>query len=118
MKNQMKVRRTFSTAFKKEKVELLDQCKITVNELSKVYEVSPTAIYKWKKKFSHLPKGERVIVEKISEEEKNLDLLKRISELERVIGRKQLEIDFYKTTIEILNEEEGEDILKKFRPKS
>lgn len=59
-----------------------------------------------------------MIVEKISEEEKNLDLLKRISELERVIGRKQLEIDFYKTTIEILNEEEGEDILKKYRPKS
>jgi transposase-like protein len=118
MKSKIKSRRTFSTAFKKEKVELLDHGKITVNELSTIYEVSPTAIYKWRKKFSRLPKGERVVVEKITEEEKNLELLKRISELERVIGKKQLELDFYKTAIEILNEEKGEDVLKKYKPKS
>jgi transposase len=118
MKRQGKVRRTFSTAFKQEKVELLDKGKTTVSELSKVYEVSPTAIYKWIKKFSCLQKGERIVVEKITEEEKNMELLKRISELERVIGKKQLELDFYKTAIELLNEKEGEDVLKKIKPKS
>jgi transposase-like protein len=118
MKRQEKFHRTFSTAFKKEKVELYDQGKITVKALSKIYEVSETAIYKWIKKFSGLPKGERVVVEKVTEEEKNLELLKRVSEMERVIGKKQLKLDFYKTAIEILSEEKGEDILKKYRPKS
>ena len=46
---ERKKRRTFSLAFKKEKVGLLDEGKISVKELSDIYEVSATAIYKWKK---------------------------------------------------------------------
>ena len=118
MKSQRKTRRTFSTAFKKEKVELLDLGKITVKELSEVYEVSKTAIYKWKKKYSRLGQSERIVVEKISEEAKNKELLKRIRELERIVGKKQLELDYYKTAMDILSEEEGEDLLKKYKPRS
>jgi transposase-like protein len=117
MKKKQNTHRIFSTAFKKEKVDLLDNGKITVNELSKVYEVSPTAIYKWKKKFSKLDQSERVVVEKISEARKNGELLQRIKDLEQVIGKKQLELDYYKSAIEVLKEKEGEDILKKYRPK-
>lgn len=118
MRSERKVRRTFSTAFKKEKVELLDSGKITVSELSAVYEVSPTAIYKWRRRYSNLRPSERVVIEKISEEAKNKELLQRISELERIIGKKQLELDYYKTAINVLSEEEGEDLLKKYKPKS
>ncbi len=32
-------------------------------------------------------------------------------------GEKQLELDFYKMEVEILNEEEGEDLLKKYARK-
>lgn len=117
MKKQQTTRRIFSTAFKKEKVDLLDQGKITVNQLSKIYEVSPTAIYKWKKRFSKLNPTERVVVEKISEAKKNVELLQRIKDLEQVIGKKQLELDYYKTAIEVLNEKQGEDILKKYKPR-
>jgi len=116
MKRQQKTHRTFSMAFKQEKVELLDRCKITVKELSKIYEVSETAIYKWKRKFSKLGKSERIVVEKISEANKNVELLHRIKELEQIIGKKQLELDYYKSVIEVLNEKEGEDILKKYKP--
>ena len=59
--------RRFSTAFKKEKVELIDQGKLSVKEVSEIYEVSDTAIYRWIKKFSKIAKDERVIVEKVSE---------------------------------------------------
>jgi len=117
MEKQRKVRRTFSTAFKKEKVELIEHGKITVNELSKIYEVSPTAIYKWIKKYSRTSQTERVVIEKISEEQKNLELLKRIRELEGVVGRKQLELDYYKAVVEIVSQEEGEDVTKKYKPK-
>lgn len=117
MEKQRKVRRTFSTTFKKEKVELIEQRKITVIELSKIYEVSPTAIYKWVKKYSRMSQTERVVVEKISEEQKNIELLMRVRELEMVLGRKQLELDYYKAVVEIVSEEEGEDVAKKYKPK-
>lgn len=117
MKRQQKTNRTFSAAFKREKVELIDSGKLTIKDLSKIYEVSLTAIYKWKKQYSKLEKTERIVVEKISEERKNIELLSRIRDLEQVIGKKQLELDYYKAAIEELIEEEGEDILKKFKPR-
>ncbi len=113
MKKSNKGHRTFSTAFKKEKVELLDEGKISVKELSRIYEVSETAIYKWRKKYSKYGPTEHIVVEKISEEKKNAELLKRIAELERIIGRKQMEIDYYKTTLEVIGESAGEDFKKK-----
>jgi len=117
MKKQNVQRRTFSTAFKKEKIELFDQGKISVKELSKIYEVSSTAIYKWKKKYSKYNPSERIVVEKISEEMKNIELLHRIAELERIIGKKQMQIDYYKTTLEEISESAGEDLEKKYKPK-
>ncbi len=103
----------FSTAFKKEKVALLDEGKISVKDLSIIYEVSATSIYNWKRKYSRIKPTERIVVEKISEEKKNIELLKRIAELERIIGKKQLEIDYYKTTLEVISETAGEDLKKK-----
>lgn len=116
MKVPTRTPRTFSVAFKKEKVDLLDEGKITVKELSKIYEVSETAIYKWKKKYSKIQKGERIIIEKISEEQKNIELLNRIKDLEQIIGKKQIELDYYKTAIDVLSENQGEDVLKKYKP--
>lgn len=117
MKLKRKLRRTFSTAFKKEKVELYEQGKITVKEIIDIYEVSGTAVYKWIKKFSKLENTERIVVEKISEENKNIELHKRIRDLEGAIGRKQLELDYYKSVVEIISEENGEDLEKKYKPK-
>lgn len=117
MERERKVRRTFSTIFKKEKVELIEQGKITVKELSEIYEVSQTAVYKWLKKFSKTGMSERVVIEKISEENKNIELLKRIRDLEGAIGRKQLELDYYRSVLEIISQEEGVDIEKKYGPK-
>ena len=117
MKTTNKSHRRFSSAFKKEKVELLDQGKISTKEICLIYEVSSTSVYKWKKKYSKYSHSERIVVEKISEEKKNIELLKQVAELERVVGRKQIELDYYKTTLEVLSEDAGEDLGKKHKPK-
>jgi transposase len=117
MKRQQKTNRTFSSAFKREKVELIECGKIGVTELSKIYGVTRTAIYKWKRQYSTLEKTERIVIEKISEEKKNIELLGQIRDLEQIIGKKQLELDYYKAIIEELTEKEGKDILKKFKPR-
>ena len=109
--------RRFSAAFKKEKVELIDQGKISVKVLSEIYEVSGTAIYRWIKKYSQIARDERVIVEKVSESQKNIDLLKTIRELERSVGQKQLELDYYKALVDVISKEAGEDIKKKYKPR-
>ena len=117
MKNQRKARRTFSETFKREKVGLIDQGKLSVKELSKIYEVSDRAVYTWLKKFSKFTTGERVVVEKISEAQKTIELHQQVKELEQALGRKQLELDYYKEVVNIISEEEGEDVAKKYKPR-
>ncbi len=112
---QNKVRRTFSEPFKREKVKMLEDRQITVKQLSRIYEVSEAAIYKWVRKYSAvLGLGEKIVVEKESEGIKTLALMKRVAELERVVGQKQLEIDYFKKLIDLIEEEIGEDMKKKF----
>ena len=52
MEKIIKMRSTFSIEFKKEKVLLIEQGKLKVSEVSKMYEVTQTAVYKWLLKYS------------------------------------------------------------------
>lgn len=114
MKETPKVRR-FSEAFKKEKVKLIENRQFTVKQLSRIYEVSETAIYKWIRTYStKISKSEKVVIEKESEGAKTLELLNQVAKLERKIGQKQLEIDYLEKVIELGNEEVGFDIKKKY----
>jgi transposase-like protein len=106
--------RTFSTAFKKEKVQLIEEGKITVVQISKLYEVSRKAVYDWLKKYGRLPATERYVIEKKSESMKNIELLKKIEELERVIGRQQVEILYNEEIIKLGSEIVGDDLKKKY----
>jgi transposase len=117
MKRGQKRYRRFSEAFKREKVKLLDEGKIKVSDLCKLYGMSSVSVYKWKKKFSKVPAGERVVVEKISEAKKTMELYDQVKNLEQALGRKQMELDYFKTVIELASEEKGEDLEKKYKPK-
>jgi len=113
MEVKLRKMREFSKEFKKEKVALIAQKKIRVSELSRIYGVSKSAIYKWIEKYNTLPKGERVVVEKECEEKKNLMLLKKIAELEGIIGKQQVSLIFLESVIECGTELLGEDLKKK-----
>lgn len=117
MKQRKKQRRTFSEAFKREKVKLIEEGKLTVLNVSEIYEVSHTAVYKWLRKYSTLSRGERIVVEKISEGQKTRELYKRVRDLEQALGRKQMELDYYKEIARISNEGKGEEDKKKHRSK-
>ncbi len=111
---QKKQIRTFSPIFKKEKVRMIEEGKMSVSQLSKIYEVSPSSIYKWIKKYSKLLKTERIVVEKKSESEKNIELLYKIEQLERIIGKQQVELMYKNKVIELGSELLGDDIEKKY----
>ncbi len=106
-------RRTFSDSFKRKKVKDLELGKVKVVELSRAYQVSVSSIYKWINKFGSINKPERIIVESKSDTQKILALQKRIAELERLVGQKEVELIFKDKMIEIAEDKFGIDIKKK-----
>jgi transposase-like protein len=107
--------RHFSESFKREKVKLIENKQVTVLQLSRIYEVSTKAIYKWIRKYStKISKVERIVIEKESEGYKAIQLMKNIGELERKIGQQQLEIDYLEKILEFGTQEAGFDIKKKY----
>lgn len=94
---------------------MLEERQVTVKQLSRIYEVSETAIYKWIRKYSiKLCPAEKLVVEKESEGAKTLALMKQVAELERIVGQKQLQVDYLKKLIELIDQEIGGDMKKKF----
>jgi transposase len=106
--------RYFSEEFKRQKVRDLERNLVSIPELCKEYQVSRTSVYNWIYKYSRMiRKGERQIVEKKSDTRTIQDLRERIKELERVVGQKQLIIEFKDKVIELAEETYGVDIKKK-----
>lgn len=111
---QSKYNRYFSETFKKEKVKQLVAKQISIKELSELYDVSRTSIYKWLYQYSpHHKRGTIQVVEMESEALKTKVLLAKVAELERALGRKQLEIDFNNKLLDLASKEIGYDIKKK-----
>lgn len=111
-------RRFFSEGFRREKVREIDRGITTVSEVSRTYQVTRTAVYKWIHKYSRkYQKQERLLMESESDTKKIEALKARVEELERSIGRKQIELDFKDKMIELAEEEYEVDIKKKFGSK-
>lgn len=106
--------RTFSTTFKREKVLLIEDGQITVLQLSRIYDVSSRSVYNWIKKYGKYESTERMVVEKKSESMKNIELLKKIESLERIIGKQQVKLLYKEKVIELGSELLGKDIEKKY----
>lgn len=108
-------RRYFSEAFKKEKVDEILSKKTTVKELSLIYEINPWVIYRWLHKYSKIKlSGVKIHYEMETEEQKTLFFKDKVAELERIVGMKQIEIDFLNKLIEIASSELNVDIKKNF----
>ena len=115
MSTSERMRRHFSDSFKIQKVRELETGKTKVSELCKEYEVSYTSVYRWLNKFGTMKeKKERLIIETDSDTRKLLKLKKKVAELERIIGQKQILIDFKDKMIELAEEAYGIEIKKKF----
>lgn len=111
-------RRIFSEDFKIGKVREIEQKITTIAEISRAYEVRQSAVSLWIKKYSaNFKRKEKVIVESKSDTKKILELQKKIAELERLVGQKQVEIEFKDKMIEIAEDIYGVDIKKKFENK-
>lgn len=107
--------RTFSESFKRAKVREIDKGLVRVSEVSEEYCVSRASVYLWIRKFG-LEKNtpERVVVETMSDTRALREMKERLAELERLVGQKQIEIDFYKKMIDLAQEHYGIEIKKNY----
>lgn len=107
--------RRFSDNFKIQKVREIETGQTKVSEICSQYQVADKNVYLWIDKFGSMKnKKERMVVETDSDTRQLLEYKKRVSELERIIGQKQILIDFQDKMIELAEETYGVDIKKKF----
>lgn len=110
--------RYFSEDFKRKKVSEIERNLTSIAEVSRAYQVTRAAIYKWIYRYSRmLKKGEKQVVESRSDSQKILALKEQVKELERMIGEKQIKLDFQNKMIELAEQEYKIDIKKKFSGK-
>lgn len=118
-KNKLRIRRVFSDTFKRTRVKEIDEGLVSVTELAKLYSVSKQSVYRWLHKYSiNHHKGVTQVVQMESESQRTKTLLKRVAELERIVGQKQIQLDFLEKLVEISSKELKIDLKKNFDTKS
>lgn len=112
--NKSQFKRTFSDEFKKGKIRELERNITSIPDICKTYSVSRSSVYKWIYKYSVMAKKqEKQVVEAKSDTQRIKALEERIKELERIVGQKQLLLEFQDKMIEIAEADYGVDIKKK-----
>jgi len=115
---RLRQNRYFSEDFKRKRVQEFEKNLVSVCDICKTYKVTRTSVYKWVYKYSNMAKKQvRQVVEAKSDTKKIQLLEEQIKELERIVGQKQLLIDFQDKMIEIAEETYKVDIKKKLSSK-
>ncbi len=118
MSKKEKLNRRFSEDFKVKKVREIEKGTSTPSQVSKSYDVSLTSVYKWIDKYgANKESTERFIIESKSDTVLIANYQRKIAELERLIGQKQVMIDFQSKIIELAEQEYRIDIKKKYSDK-
>lgn len=111
----LRKQRQYSEDFKKEIVSEFEAGKFSVLQLEKLHGISNPTIYKWIYKFSTFnEKGFRIVEMKDSSKNRVKELEKKIKELEQIVGRKQIMVDYLETMIEVAKDELNIDIKKNY----
>ena len=105
--------RHFSVEFKKQIIAQLDAKLIKLSDITRIYEVSAVSVCRWRQQHSkQYEKPTKLVIEMESEALKTKALFERNAELERIIGQKQLKIDYLEKLIELASEDLKIDLKK------
>jgi len=108
-------RRKFSKEFKKSIVAHFESGQFSILQLSRLHSIAGTIIYRWIYQFSTFnQKGQRIIEMKDSTENKLKEQTARIKELERLVGQKQIQIEYLEKMIELAKTELDIDLKKNY----
>jgi len=109
----LRQRRSFSKDFKESIVKEYESGNFTVLQLSRLHNLDFQCIYNWIRKYSLNEQPKSVIVEmKDSSTKKLKELEKQVKKLERIIGQKQISIDYLEKIIDLGNKHYKTDLKK------
>ena len=112
-KKKIQSRRRYSDGFRRARVKDFENGTFTVLQMSRLYQIGEGTLYNWIRKYSSVPSPQAMIVEvPDSQTEKVKQLEARIAQLERALGRKQIELDYHAELLRVL-EESGVAVQKK-----
>ena len=112
---EIRAHRIFSEGLKKQIVKDLVSKRLTLRQVVLEHQVSRTSVYQWLYRYSPVHKQKcTLVVQMESEEQKKYALQQRIAELERIVGQKQLEVDYLNKLLEVGSKELGFDLKKSF----
>lgn len=117
-KLQIRECRVFSEEIKKNLVNSLTSGRLSIKQVMVEHQVSAQSVYRWLYKYSvgYEPKP-ILVVQMKSEASKNQELRQRLAELERIVGQKQLEVDYLNKLLELGSKELDFDLKKNFSSK-
>lgn len=118
MSYPQKIQQVFSEELKRRKVKEIEMGLIRVSDLSRSLRVSQTSIYRWIRKYSiTYNKRIQVVVESKSQTKKLEYLKEQLKEAHRLLGQKQIQLEFTEKMLELASKELGIDIKKKYGTK-
>ena len=110
-----KYNRTFSTALKQKVVSDFEKNLVTMQEICDLYSVSRASVYKWIYKYSaSYQSNTKMVVQMDSEANKTKQLYQENANLLRIIGQKQVELDYLNQVIVEANTALEMDLKKNF----
>jgi len=108
-------KRRFTQEFKKSIVSDFESGRFSVLQLSRLHQISFQTIYNWITDLSTFnDRSYRIVEMKDSTSEKLKQQEVRIKELERIVGQKQINIDFLEKMIQLAKEDLDIDIKKNY----
>lgn len=116
MKSNLKVlkkQRIYSEEFKRQLVKEFESGQLSVPQLERLHGICNASIYNWIHKFSTFnEKGTRIVEMEKSSTRRLQELEQKVKDLEQIVGRKQIQIDYMEKMIELADDEFKIDIKK------
>lgn len=111
----LRKQRRYAETFKRAIVQDYESGRYSVEQLSRLHGMSAQSVYNWIHRFSrHNQRGTRIVEYADSSQEKLRQLERKVADLERRLGQKQVELDLHAKLIELASEELGMDLKKSF----
>ena len=111
---KLRARKVYSEGFRKSRVREYETGQFTVREIASLYGLCYQTIYVWIYRYSAYNKKSLKVVEMTSSgTQKVAELKKKIAELERALGQKQIQIEYLEALVEVAKEDLGVDLKKK-----
>ncbi len=111
----VKSQRRYTEEFKRRIVSEFEKGSYSVLQLSRLYGICNPSIYKWIYKYSTFNvQGVRIVEMKDSSSAKLKELEQKLRDMERIVGQKQIQIDFLEKMIDIAKTDLDIDIKKNY----